>query len=138
MQDLSSSDADLLLTLHKAVLEAHLHSDVEALLIDEGDDYIVASRGEVSRPNKDERRQRLGPYLQATTFQVYRDEVPPTVKVSQDGTLGWVIVQIYARGEQVTPDGETRPLEFVSAWIELYEKSDGRWWRTGNVSNFRS
>ena len=28
-------------------------------------------------------------------------------------------------------------VKFVSAWIELYERRDGRWWRTGNVSNFR-
>lgn len=29
------------------------------------------------------------------------------------------------------------PIQFVSAWIELYKKRDGRWLRTGNVSNFK-
>jgi len=35
------------------------------------------------------------------------------------------------QGEQKTPVG------FVSAWIELYEKRKGRWYRVGNVSNFK-
>ena len=29
-------------------------------------------------------------------------------------------------------------IEFDSAWIELYEKRNGRWVRIGNVSNIRS
>ena len=130
-------DEGRLLTLHQRALAAHLQSDVEALLADEADDYVVANRGEVRRPTRAERRALLGPYLASTRFEVYRDLVPPIVEVSADGTLGWVIVQVEARGEQRTEDGEGRPVEFVSAWIELYEKRDGRWLRVGNVSNFR-
>jgi hypothetical protein len=37
----------------------------------------------------------------------------------------------------MTAEG-SQPLEFISAWIELYEKRDGRWWRIGNVSNFKT
>jgi len=59
------------------------------------------------------------------------------VKVSSDGSLGWVIVQVGARGVQAMDDGTKKPIEFVSAWIELYEKRDGRWYAVGNVSNFR-
>ena len=99
--------------------------------------YTIANRGEITTPNKKERRERLGPYLEATTFHIYRDEVSPIVTISQDGTLGWVIAQVYARGDQRTPTGEVVPIEFVSAWIELYEKEEGQWLRIGNVSNFR-
>ena len=83
------------------------------------------------------RRERLGPYLQQTRFSKYADKVPPIVKVSSDGSLGWVIVQVEARGEQTTSTGAVESLEFVSAWIELYEKRNGRWVRVGNVSNFK-
>jgi hypothetical protein len=58
------------------------------------------------------------------------------VTVSRDGTLGWVVVQVEAKGVQQTAGG-TEPIGFVCAWIELYEKRDGRWYRVGNVSNFR-
>jgi hypothetical protein len=59
------------------------------------------------------------------------------VTVSRDGTLGWVVVQVEARGVQRTADGTREPIAFVSAWIEMYEKRGGRWFRVGNVSNFR-
>ena len=130
------TDSARLLQLHGAAMQAHLDQDVEAILEDESEDYVVASRGQVDTPTKQERRDLLGPYLAGTNFTVYRDEIEPIVRVSDDGTLGWVIVRVYARGTQTTPSGESRPIEFTSAWIELYEKRDDNWMRVGNVSNF--
>ena len=126
-----------LLALHAEGLRAHLESDIDLLLRPEEDDYTISSQGKVTHPDRNARRQGLGPYLEATRFSVYRDQIPPVVKVSKDGSLGWVIAQIEARGEQTEPDGTVAPLEFVSSWIELYEKRDGRWLRIGNVSNFK-
>ncbi len=75
-------------------------------------------------------------YFEASEFQTYGDMVPPVVKVSADGTLGWVIAQVEVAGAQAVADGESASLAFVSAWIELYEKRGGEWARIGNVSNF--
>jgi len=58
------------------------------------------------------------------------------VKVSQDGTLAWVVVQVEAAGTQRNGD-KTEPLSFVSAWVSLYEKRTSRWISVGNASNFR-
>ena len=131
------SDSEQLLALHEEVMRAHRESDVALLLRAEEDEYVIANRGEITRPDRKERGERLGPYLKQTRFSAYRDNVPPIVRVSGDGTLGWVIVQVEARGKQTTSTGTVEPLEFVSAWIELYEKKAGRWLRVGNVSNFR-
>ena len=132
-----NSDVVVLQELHEKVMRAHRQSDVELLLEDAAADFVVANRGEVTRPTLDERRKRLGSYLRSTTFQAYRDVVDPVVKVSSDGTLGWVIVQVQATGVQSNQEGQKEPLEFVSAWIELYEKRNGRWISVGNVSNFK-
>ncbi len=118
-------------------MRAHRESDVELLLEDEGADYVVANRGEITRPTLQQRRERLGPYLRATRFSEYRDLVEPVVGVSDDATSGWVVVQVFARGRQASAGGEELPIEFTSAWIELYEKRGGKWLRTGNVSNFK-
>jgi hypothetical protein len=126
------SDRAQLLELHEKALRAHREQSMAMLLEDEVDDYVVASRGEIHTPPKQQREENMGPYLRSTKFESYADTREPIVKVSNDGTLGWVIVRIAARGVQ---DGET--LEFISAWIELYEKRDGRWLRVGNVSNFK-
>lgn len=132
------TDREQLLALHESALRAHRRGDVEELLAPEADDYSVGSRGAIEHPRKDERRARFGEYLGRTRFHEYRDLVPPEVRLSADGTLGWVLVQVRGEGVQSAADssGTPRPLAFTSAWIELYEKRDGRWWRTGNVSNF--
>jgi len=131
------TDTDLLKALHAKVMRAHLQSKIGILMEDEAPDYVIANRGSISRPTLDERKVRLGSYLRRTIFEEYRDAVDPIVTVSADGTLGWVIVQVQARGVQTNADGKSEPLDFQSAWIELYEKRKGRWLRVGNVSNFK-
>jgi hypothetical protein len=133
----AATDADLLKGLHENVIRAHLQGNVELLLEDEASDYVLASLGTVTRPTLEERRGRLGPYLRRTVFHEYRDAVDPIVSVSVDGTLGWVVVQVEARGLQTMGDGRKEPVEFASAWVELYEKRKGKWLRVGNVSNFK-
>jgi hypothetical protein len=132
------SDSAQLRALHERVLEAHRKNDVGMILADDAESPVVANRGEISRPTKEERRRRFEPYFASTRFEVYRDLVEPIVRVSDDGTLGWVVCQVEVRGVQKDEAGKDAKLEFVSAWIELYEKRDGRWWRIGNVSNFKS
>ncbi|HEX5132420.1 MAG TPA: hypothetical protein VFX92_08030 [Candidatus Krumholzibacteria bacterium] len=126
-----------LLALHQEVIDAHLAGNVAGILDRESEDYVVANRGEVTFPTLAERRQRLGPFLSRTRFDGYRDLVQPVVQVSPDGALGWVIAQIEATGVQENGDGTSEKIRYVSAWIELYERRDGRWYRVGNVSNFR-
>jgi hypothetical protein len=133
----AQSDAARLLALHEKVMRAHRQSDVALLLEDEADEYLVANRGAITQPSLAQRRAQLGPYLERTTFEYYRDARTPSVSVSADGTLGWVMVQVEARGTQAGAGPQREPVAFTSAWIELYRKIDGRWWRVGNVSNFK-
>ncbi|MFC1720185.1 hypothetical protein ACFL00_03490 [Pseudomonadota bacterium] len=99
--------------------------------------YVLVNRGEVSYPTVVERRKKFSHYFEITTFSEYKDLVPPIVKISDDETTAWLIAQVEASGSQKV-SGESRPLHFVSAWIELYEKRDGVWVQTGNVSNFKN
>jgi len=132
----AGADAERLLELHRGVLRAHLEGDVKGWLSQESDDFVVANRGEVTRPSRAERHAFFEPYLRETRFEEYRDLIPPIVRVSRDGTLGWVIAQVRGSGVRKTGSGGAR-VEFTSAWIELFEKRDGRWTRVGNVSNFK-
>ena len=130
------ADEAALLAMHEEGMEAHRTNNVDRLLAKMAPDSAVANRGQISRPSIESTRARFSDYLGRTRFAIYRDQVPPIVKVSRDRTLGWVIAQVEAKGEQ--RNGErVEPLEFVSAWIELYEKRNGHWVSIGNVSNFR-
>lgn len=136
--DARGVDKRELLRLHAELLEDHRKANYERWLANETDDYVVASRGALSSPTKNERRARLVPYLTSASFREYRDMVPPVVKVSRDGSLAWVVVQVHAEGVQREQGGGgEKPLAFTAAWIELYEKREGRWLRVGNVSNFK-
>jgi uncharacterized glyoxalase superfamily protein PhnB len=122
----------LLLQMHRDVLRFHLQNDLDSWMANESEDYISANRGEISRPSIAERRARLQPYLDATTFTEYRDLVEPEVRISDDGSMGWLVCQVQVSGKS---GGEE--FDMVWAWIELYEKQDGAWKRVGNVSNRR-
>lgn len=130
-------DAQMLLRLHKEVMDAHRQLSVDMLLRNESANYVVAGRGSVTHPTLEERRARLERYFKSTRFTEYVDVIPPMAMVSADGSLGWVVVQVRARGEQVGASGKPEPLEFESAWIELYRRGPDGWQRVGNVSNFR-
>ena len=118
-------------------MRAHRESDVELLLRSEGAAFISVNRGQITEPTLEARRARFQRYLETTRFTEYVDLVPPIVRVSADGSLGWVIVQVRAVGVQTTQDGGSQPLAFESAWIELYERRGDSWYRVGNVSNFK-
>ena len=131
----TTSDRAHLLALHEQAMEAHRKGDVELLLQADDADFVLASRGVISRPSLEQRHQFLGRYLRGVRFAEYIDVVAPVVQVSADGTTGWVIAQVKASGTQVADAG--RSVQFESAWIELYEKRGGAWRRVGNVSNFK-
>ena len=130
-----NEDISQLLAAHQQVIQAHLSKDVTTWLNGEADEYLSANRGDITYPTKTERAAMRQPYLEQTEFSEYRDLVSPVVKVSADGTLGWVIAQIQAIGVRTMPDGQEIAFDAVWAWIELYEKIDGRWLCIGNVSN---
>lgn len=126
-----------LLAMHEAVLEAHRANDVAAWMALEGEDYVSANGGTISFPTAAEREAMRAPYLASASFEVYRDLRAPVVRISDDATLGWVIVEVEVRGTQRAEDGTTVPVDAIWAWIELYERVGGAWRMTGNVSNRR-
>ena len=126
-----------LLALHEQAMRAHRESNVELLMRAEAPEFVSASRGQITQPTLDARRALFERYLGTTRFTEYVDLVPPVVMVSKDGSLGWVIVQVRGAGVQTRQDGGTQPVAFESAWIELYERRGGSWYRVGNVSNFK-
>ncbi len=130
-------DIAALEALHASVLEAHRSGDIDAWMDQEADNVVSANRGVISFSSQEERRARRESYLNATTFDVYRDLRPPIVMVSEDGTLGWVIAEVEIKGTFSSEGGAETPVDAIWAWIELYEKQEGVWKAVGNVSNRR-
>lgn len=66
------------------------------------------------------------------TYDEWDDVEPPLVRISDDGTLAWMI--IYVRVRRTKGD---RELRFTYAGIETYEKRDGRWLKVVEVGTFK-
>lgn len=131
------AEENRLLALHERILSAHRAGDVDDWIALEAEDYLSVSGGEISRPSVADRRAARQSYLDSTTFTTYRDLVPPIVRVSEDGRLGWLISQVRIVGSRQSSKGGAMPIDEVWAWVELYEKRGGEWKLTGNVANRR-
>ena len=133
----SSVDARELLRLHEELLEAHRTGDVDRWMDIEADAYVSVNGGRITRPTPEDRWEGRSRYLASTSFDAYRDLREPVVRVSEDGSLGWLIAEVEVRGRTESPSGETAPVHDIWAWVELYEKVDGAWRLVGNASNRR-
>ena len=78
-----AEDEKRLLDMHKKVLRYHIENNLEAWMRDESESYTSANRGQIDHPTIAQRKARLAPYLNSTTFSEYRDLVDPIVKVNR-------------------------------------------------------
>jgi hypothetical protein len=124
-----------LLALHEELLEALENGDPAVVMARESDGYVTANHGELVFPTSEERNARaeICPGLQ--TAAVCEDAIAPVVQVSPDGQLGWVIAQVVTRALQDGAEGERGGIATRCAWVELYERREGRWFRVGSVCN---
>jgi hypothetical protein len=127
-----------ILELHKEMIDAHISKNAGYFTQDIADSYMQVSHGEINYSSKPEIRERFDEYLNNTTFTKYEDLREPIIKVSRDGTLAWCIVQMKIEGVQKTNNDSIGKLNFVCAWITLYEKRGKKWIRLGEVDNFKS
>lgn len=132
------TDEQKLLRLHRIAMDGHLFersTDLKAL---PADSMVIVSDGDVYVLDSDGSDSMIDSIMESRRYTVYDDLIRPMVMISQDGTLGWVIAQVSAKGWRLDAEGAPRDsLSFVSAWVELYSKVEGRWRLTGNVSGFR-
>ena len=124
--------------LHNELLEAHRTGDIDRWMSVEGPDFVSVNGGRVTFPELSDRRAQRADYLGIATFEVYRDLREPLVRVSDDGSLGWLIAEVEVRGHASSSPREAEPFHDIWAWVELYENEDGLWRLVGNVSNRRA
>lgn len=128
-----------LLRHHRNIMDDHLFGTTEAIKSQQADTMTMVNAGEIDMVFANNPDPMIDRIMASRDYTVYDDLVRPQVQISDDGTLAWVIAQIYAKGMRFDEHGQpTIPLEFTCAWIELYKKQDGKWKMTGIVSNFKS
>ena len=79
---------------------------------------------------------KIAKYFEGAHYEAWDDLEPPIVRISEDGSMAWVVSRLQVKRTQRPPSGEAREQSFVYAGIMLYEKRDGRWVCVANVSTF--
>lgn len=126
-----------LLKIHKQGREAHFKTNVDLLLSDHpADGFISVTQGKIFRVTKDQSRERFESYFKGAQYYEWDDLEPPIIRVSKDGSLAWVITRLKVRRTQKDSSGTVQEQKFVYAGIMTYEKKDGKWIKTANVSTF--
>lgn len=125
-----------LLEIHRQDREAHFKASPDLLMEHAGDDFVAVSAGDVSHPSKEDTRAMFTAYFKGASYTQWDDVIEPIIRVSDDGTMAWMIVKTRVRGSQKTAEGGETKREFVYAGVMMYEKQNGKWVRVGNVSTF--
>ena len=133
--DIEKEKAELL-RMHKADREAHFKTDVEALQKNAPEEMVSVSRGKIHRPTKADGRKMFTSYFKDAKYSEWDDLEEPVVRVSKDGSMAWMITRVKVRRTQKDAAGVEKEEKFVYAGIMTYEKVDGRWMRSANVSTF--
>lgn len=123
-----------LLELHKQARIAHFNRDSKLLVSSFADDFTNIAGGKISKPTREASLNRFQNYLNNSTFLEWDDITPPVIKVSDDATLGYVLVhkkvRLLAKNEAGKEEEETE----IFAWISVYRKIKGEWKLTAIVS----
>jgi len=133
--DLQSEATELLKT-HQADRQAHFRTDVDLLLADHPDEFISVSRGKIAKTKKADTRKMFEGYFKGAHYYEWDDLEPPIIRVSRDGSMGWIITRLKVRRTQKDSSGSEKEEKFVYAGIMTYEKRNGKWFKVANVSTF--
>ena len=120
-----------LLEVHRAGIRNHIELNANGLAEGVADQMISASAGKINRSSREDVRKMFTEYFNCATYHEYVDLEPPIVRVSDDGSMAWVLTRVRARRTQNGQESS-----FVYAGMMAYEKRNGKWLAVGNASTF--
>jgi hypothetical protein len=133
----SVADHFELLRLHETQKSAHLSYDADRFVEMFADKLIQIQSGKVFDRSRAQNLDRVKKYFANYRFKEWEDTAPPVIKISKDGTLAYKVVQKRVRGTYSYEDGKAEVDHTVFAWLEVWEKIDGRWKVTAVASTDR-
>jgi hypothetical protein len=113
--------------LHNQARAAHFKRDAKMLVSSFADDFTDIRDGKIQKPQREASLSRLQAYFKNSTFLEWDDIKPPVIRVSEDATMAYVVVQ--KKVKLLTKDEKGTEYEEVEvfAWVAVYRKTGGRW-----------
>ena len=133
------SDSATLLEMHNRILNAFVSGDAGLLLDGVEGHYFVATLGAITHFDKAKSIQDMQEHFDHYQYEIFKDVIPPVVKISKDKTLGWVLANVKKVGAKKPNHGQPgAAFSELATWVELYEKKGGRWVVLGSVTSSMS
>lgn len=129
----SDSRAELL-ALHEAARQAHLLGDAAPIADATANQLLLAENGGVRIQSNAEVAQFFTGYFSRVRYSQWRDVSPPVVRVSPDGQMAWMAVEVEAKYTRADKPAEGEK-SFKSSWIATYERDGCAWRMTGIASD---
>ncbi|MCI0696447.1 DUF4440 domain-containing protein [candidate division KSB1 bacterium] len=125
-----------LLELHRQDRQAHFKRDAAAVAASLAPEMISVRAGEVWTATREENRRRFERYFHRAEFVEWDDLMPPIIHISPDGQMAWMVVRVKVKYDWADSTGKKSPEEYLSAWLSVYEKQEGKWLHVANASTF--
>lgn len=117
--------------------KAHLTGDAALLVANLDETVVEVSRGTKQVRSRDEIEAFFRQTFDTVDYSTWEDIEPPTIRISADGTMAWVVRSVYAELEVVgTSERPARSMDFTSVYTSTYELRDGKWKMTSVTSTF--
>ena len=136
MSDLSPDYTELL-RLHEQQRTAHLTKNADLFVSMFHDPMWQLNGGRIVSRSTEENRGRVQTYFDAVQFLAWDDLELPIIRISADGTMASIIVNKRVHLTYQDENGATQEEITIFAWMEAWEKLDGRWQLIANASTNR-
>lgn len=120
-----SEDVNELLRMHYRDRAAHFNHDASVIFANFADEYFSVGNGRLNTPDREAGRKRLQAYFDASTFLEWDDIAPPVIRVSEDGSMAYILVHKKVRLLDKNNNGKEE-IE-VYAWTTTLRKISGKW-----------
>lgn len=121
-----AADKSAILKLHVLDREGHLRGDADLIAAPLAPKLDEIVGGHIKSITREEAKQQFEQYLKTVKFTQWEDAASPVIKISSDGEMAWMIVEIKA---EVAPlDHPDDKQAFSNSSIQTFEKGqDGSW-----------
>jgi formylglycine-generating enzyme required for sulfatase activity len=127
-----SEPVNELLRMHYRDRAAHFNRDAAAIYANFADEYFTIGDGRVNGADRAAGQKRMQTYFDASEFLEWDDITPPLIRVSDDGSMAFILVHKKVRLLNKNEGGK-EGIE-VFAWTTTLKKINGKWKMTSVTS----
>ena len=130
----TQDDREKLLLLQQQQQTAHLQKDAELLTSMLADTFISIDSGHIDTLLNAEAARRFQSHFNRVEFIAWDNIQEPSIQISNDGSMAYIIVHKYVHLIQKRADGDTLESKTTFAWLEAWEKQ-GKTWRMKTIAS---